>query len=311
MTLGQDEMDVDSITLGALMSEWNLRALPTFAGLAADQVPIASGQMWRARWDGAVAMVFIDSFVGGFQNLVRVAPVTIGADLADDGAIVLPSELTSLSVELSVWPELVTNLAEVVLERWIADVDRFTSVEQIERAASEGELPRGLPVLNADGRRANEKRILALVIEVFANATRVISGTGRLPDMIAAAGLTVTALARTIHEANSVALAIAKGSLRITLPQARLLAPSLDSEPIELLRANPEVDGGLVTAITRLSAGGPLRQLAALDRTSETDAFEALTRGAMALAARSEGAESAWDARVNLYFHLRLGDGKQ
>jgi hypothetical protein len=311
MTLGQDEMAVDSIRLDALMSEWNLSALKPLAGLAEDQVPIASGQMWRARWDDAVAMVFIDSFVGGLQNLVRVAPVTIGADLADDGAIVLPSEFTSLSVELSVWPELVTNLAEVVLEQWIADVETFSSIEQIERAASEGELHRGLPVLNVDGRRAKEKRMLALVVEVLANATRVISGTGQLPDMIAAAGLTVTVLARTIHEANSVALGIAKGSLRITLPQARLLAPTLDSEPIELLQANPEVDGGLVMAITRLSVSSPLRQLAALDRISETDAFEALTRGAMALAARSEGAESAWDARVNLYFHLRLGDGKQ
>lgn len=300
-------MDLEQLRLSALLSGAGLGEILT-GGASVAPTAIEAGQMWRARWDDVVTTVFVDSLVGGFRNEVRVAPITFGAETADDRAIVLPATSTSLDVELSVWPEFVTNIAEIVLEQWVANIEQFQSLEALERAANVGELQYGLPIRNRSGQRAKDKRLLGLVMEALANAARLVSGSGTLPDLIVAAGLAASVLARSLGTPNSVALGIAQGNVAVDLNQARILAPQLGLSPTEILRANPAVPDQLVQAVTSIRIGTSIRALAGSNGLTADEVVVQVAQGSLALAARAEGAESAWVSRVDYYLSMRIGE---
>ncbi|MCU1579997.1 MAG: hypothetical protein JWP19_2201 [Rhodoglobus sp.] len=265
---------------------------------------LAAGQVWRARWDDVVSMVFVDKRIGSFRNLVRVAPVTVGQDMADNMTVILPAGSTSLSVALSVWTELATDVAEVVLERLISNAGQYGSLAALLEASDAGALARGLPVLNLSSRRAQTRRELALVMEALSNAVNLISGNGALPDMIAAANLTVKAIAEVLRVNPAAALKLANGTGLVGVVQARALSPLMDVEVGVILASNPVIEEGLTAAVTRLSVRPRLASLEAAD----SEALLELTQGALALAARKEGDLSVWDARVDLYFEMRFGE---
>ena len=285
--------------------------VPRIGASSSEHSEIESGQVWRARWDDVVSMVFVDRKVGSFQNLVRVAPVTVGADLADDLTVVLPADSTSLSVSLSVWTELSADIAEVVLERWIANVDTYASIGALIEASDAGILERGLPILNLSGRRAQERRRLALFMEALSGAVHLISGNGSLPDMIAVAGLTMHALCDVLGIKPATALKIANGTGSVDIPQARVLAARLEVGTEVILASNPPIDDELYSALTRLSVRPRLTLLGELAGLTNSEAVAEVTRGALALAARKEGDQSMWNARVDLYFKMRLGEQHQ
>lgn len=273
-----------------------------------EAMQLEPGQVWRARWDDVVSMVFVDQKVGTFQNLLRVAPVTVGRDLADEWTVILPEDSTSLSVALSVWTELATDVAEIVLERFVVNVRHHTSLAGLLEASETGALQRGLPILNLSSRRAQERKELALMMEALSSAVSLISGNGSLPDMLAAASLSVTAIIRVLGVQSSVALRIRNGSGKVDVPQARMLSPLLNVSVGDVLAANPVIEDGLVAAITKLSVRPRLTQLEMADGLVDSEAIVTLTQGVLALAARKEGDDNVWDARVNLYFESRFGE---
>lgn len=273
-----------------------------------DVTLVESGQVWRARWDDVVSMVFVDKRIDSFRNLVRVAPVTIGRDMADDRTVILPAEATSLAVSLSVWTELTTDIAEVVFESLISVTGKYRSLESLTAATQAGELTTGLPILNLGGRRAQQRRELALVIEALSSAVDLISGNGSLPQMLAAASLTVKALVDALGVPSAPALKIAKGTKGVDVPQARVLAQLMEVEVDVVLAGNPVIEDGLVRAVTKLSVRPRLARMEAADSTVDSEALVELTKGALALAARKEGEVSDWDARVNIYFETRFGE---
>lgn len=273
-----------------------------------DATLLESGQVWRARWDDVVSMVFVDKRIDSFQNLVRVAPVTVGQDMADDKTVILPAGATSLAVSLSVWTELTADIAEVVLERRISGAGRYDSLESLTTAARVGELTTGLPILNLSGRRAQERREIALVMEALSSAVDLVSGSGTLPQMLAAASLTVKALVDVLGLTSASALKIAKGSSGVDVPQARVLAKLMDVDVGVVLAGNPVIEEGLVAAVTKLSVRPRLAWIEAADESVDSEALVELTKGALALAARKEGDVSDWDARVNIYFETRFGE---
>lgn len=265
------------------------------------------GQVWRARWDDVVSMVFVDQKVGTFQNLLRVAPVTVGEDMADEWTVILPEDSTSLSVSLSVWTELATDVAEVVLERFVVNVRQHNSLAGLLEAAENGALRRGLPVLNESGRRAQERRELSFVMEALSGAVGLISGNGSLPDMLGAAGVSMAAIMQALGVETPFALRILKGTASVNVPQARAIASLLGTDTSAVLAGNPVVEEELAAAITKLSVRPRLSRLEALEGLDDSHAFVTLTKGVLALAARKEGDENVWDSRVDLYFESRFG----
>jgi hypothetical protein len=285
--------------------------LPELPDFSLTPTTVQPGQVWRARWDDALALVFVDSVLGGLEHKLRVAPITIGIDDADDSAILLPATASTLGNPLSVWPSLISDVAEIVLERWIATLGRqFSTVAAIEEAASAGDLRRGLPILNADSERIEDKQLLARIMESLAEATSLIAGSGLLPDLISTANVAVTVLAATLKVDNALALKIRRGEVGVDLPQARALAPLLGKEPIEIVRANPAIPDGLIDAVTSLRRSVQVRALATMRSLSESEAFGEMSRGSLALAARGERGQPDWAGRVDRYLQLALGDGR-
>ncbi len=281
--------------------------LPHLGESLGEVTTLKPGQVWRARWDDVVSMVFVDKKVGTFQNLLRVAPVTVGKDMADEWTVILPADSTSLSVSLSVWTELATDVAEVVLERFLVNVHQHTSLAELLEASETGALRRGLPILNESGRRAEERRQLAFMMEALKGAVSLISGNGSLPDMLAAASVSMAAIMQVLAADTPFALRIFKGTANVDVAQARAIAPLLGADTSAVLAGNPVVEEELVAAVTKLSVRPRLEQLEALDGLDDTHAFVTLTKGVLALAARKEGDENVWDSRVDLYFESRFG----
>jgi hypothetical protein len=266
------------------------------------------GQLWRARWDDVLSLVFIDAVLEGANNLVRVAPVRIGTDEADDSTIIVPAGSNALAIELSVWPSLVTEIAEVVLERWVTTFeDRFRSLAAIEEAAETGALRRGTPILNEDSPRLRDRRLLELAMKLLAIAARLPSGSGELGSFLA--GVLVTSLAATLHVQNSVALKIVRGDAFIDGSQAERLALLVQRKPSELLAANPTIPDDLVDTLTSSKRSQPVRMLAKKENLSESEAFAQMARDCFALAARGErpGVRD-WSGRVDTYLRMALAD---
>jgi len=262
------------------------------------------GQVWRARWDDALALVFIDAILDGARNLVRVAPVSIGTDVADDTAVILPIESSPLSVAMSVWPDLVTDIAEIVLERWITGVETFASLAEVTAAANDGQLRRGLPVLNELSPRHQERLLLELAMEVLSLAADLPSGNGRLEAILA--GVSTATVAGVLNVDSRVALQILRGLVFIDRQQAHLLANVVDRDPRELLDANPAAPDELLATMTALRRGAAIRALAAKQQVSESQAFSTALRGVFALAARKEGTTTDWVGRADSYFEVSL-----
>jgi hypothetical protein len=262
------------------------------------------GQVWRARWDDVLSLVFVDSILDGTRSLIRVAPVRIGADEADDSAIVLPKSSNPLSVALSIWPELVTEIAEVVLENWVTGVEAFDSLASITAAADRGELRRGLPILNSMSSRLRDRILLELAMEVLAKAANVPSGQGKIDVLLT--GAVASTIAAVLDIEPRIALQILRGDAFIDYEQAERLATLFNRDPEELVRANPAAPDELVTTLTSLRRSRAIRELAQKQGVNESHAFATAVRGSYALAARGEGVERDWAARVDRYFEVAL-----
>lgn len=266
---------------------------------------IQPGQVWRARWDDVLTFVFIDTVLCEFANRVRVAPVTIGDEDADDTALILSAGASELGMPLSVWPEMVTEISEIVLERWISVVTDFDSLEALEHAADTGQILRGLPILNDMSPRWEERRLLELAMEVLASAATIVRGTGTLSSMLTeippselAAALQVTpALARSIKRARTL----------VVDAQAEALARLLNLPRETVLQANPNPPEALVELASRRERGPGVRELARTRGETDSDAFMEMIQGAWALAARGDRADAEdWNGRLDTYLEVAL-----
>lgn len=262
------------------------------------------GQVWRARWDDVFALVFVDAIVDGSRNMVRVAPVSVGSDDADDTAVILPQDSNPLSVALSVWPNLVTEIAEVVLERWVTGVDMFESLASITAAAELGQLRRGLPILNEMSPRHRERMLLELAMDVLSLAADLPAGSGKLDVILA--GAAASSIASVLDVKPYVALQILRGDVFIDRAQAERLGQAFSRDPQELLDANPAAPDDLVSTMTALHRSASIRALAQKQQVSESLAFAHAVQGTFALAARGEGKSRDWASRVDRFFELAL-----
>lgn len=267
-------------------------------------VQLRPGQIWRARWDDVLEFVFVDAILDGTRNLVRVAPVKMGTEDADDSAIIVPDSSNALSIPFSIWPSLVTEIAELVLDRWVTALDSFDSLLAIKEAADHGELRHGVPILNGSSPRNRELMLLELAMEVLSAAADVPGGTGKLEVLLA--GVTTATVSSVLDVEPRVALQILRGEFLIDRQQAEKLATALHRDPQELLDANPAAPDDLVGTMTALDRGASVRALAKKLQVDDSHAFANALRGSYALAARGEGKQRNWSGRADLYFEVAL-----
>lgn len=300
-----DNFEMELTRLGATLRDSHSLELP---GIADSPEEIKPGQIWRARWDEVVALVFIDALVGGIGNQVRVAPVTFGDDEADDSAAIMPATSNTLNTAFTLWPELVAEIAEVVLEQWVATSDDvLSSLADIESAVASGALRRGYATVNPNGRRAKARRLLNLSIDVLANAAYLPEGTAKLSELLR--GKAPTAIAAILTVDNSTALKIVRGTHLITREQAILIAPIVGRSPDDVYAAGPALPDNLRSTLTRLSRGAPVREIATRRNQSDSETLTALAQSSLALAARGDtGPAPDWDGRVDRSIQMWLAE---
>lgn len=288
-------------------SSAGVRYLDITKELMTSQTPptLMPGQVWRARWDDVLTFVFIDTVLGEFANRVRVAPVTLGDEDADDSAVILSADASELNVPLSVWPAMVTEISEIVLDRWIAAVGEFDSLDALERAASGGAVLRGLPILNDTSPRWEERRLLELAMDVLASAAEIAYGTGDLAALLT--DIRPSELARVLNAPLALARNIKHARALVTFTQAERLAELLGVSPSEILKANPNPPERLVQTAARLERAPDVHALARAHHSSDSDAFVELVQGAWGLAARGDKHDAEdWNGRLDTYVHVAL-----
>lgn len=273
-----------------------------------DNLPsVKPGQVWRARWDDVLTLVFVDTVLCEFAHRVRVAPVTMGDEDADDSALVLPAGANNLGTPLSVWPELVADISEIVLERWIAVVSDFSSISALEEAAAAGTVMRGLPILNDASPRWEERRFLELAMEVLSSAVDLAGGDGALPGMLT--GISSSELADKLEVSLSLARNIKRARALVGFAQAEKLAELVGVPVQRVLSSNPEPPQQLVALAARLDRGPAVRALARTKQEPESDAFRELVQGAWGLAARGDKLDAEdWAGRLDTYIRVALDD---
>jgi hypothetical protein len=266
---------------------------------------IQSGQVWRARWDDVLTFVFIDSVLCEFANRVRVAPITLGDEDADDTALILSASASELGVPISVWPQMVTEISEIVLERWVSAINDFDSLESLQHAADGGEIVRGLPILNDMSPRWEERRLLELAMEVLASAATIVRGSGMLSSLLT--DIPPSELAATLAVTPALARNIKRARTLVGTGQAEALAKLLNLSADAILHANPNPPETLVELASRRERGPGVRALAKARGETDSDAFLELVQGAWALAARGDRtAAEDWNGRLDTYLEVAL-----
>lgn len=266
---------------------------------------VRPGQVWRARWDDVLTFVFIDTVLCEFACRIRVAPVTLGDEDADDTALILAAGATDLNMPISVWPALVTEISEIVLERWVVAVGGFDSLDAIERAVAGGDVLRGLPVLNDLSPRLQERHLLELAMSALSTAAKIATGTGELSTMLA--GVPSSELAATLEVPLALARSIKRARVLVVSTQAERLAKLLSVTAADILHANPTPPEALIASASRIERGAGVRALAAFRQESDTDAFLEWVQGAWGLAARGDRNDAEdWNGRLDTYLEVAL-----
>ena len=265
---------------------------------------VRSGQVWSAQWDDVVSLVLIDGATDARKNFVRVAPVTIGQDDADDSAVILSADNANFATALTVWPELVRDVAEVVLDRLLVTFEReFATLASLTHAVAHGDLSHGLPILNERSPRRATKLDLQAAMDVLAAAADMSAGDDTLEQVLAPVML--NELVSALSVSKQTALKILRGSQAIDRGQAEVLAPLVGRTPEYLMNANPSAPGPLLDALTELRRGPQIRALAQMSKRLESDVLRDAVAGTFALAARGEK-QPDWDGRATHYLSAAL-----
>lgn len=284
------------------LPEWVFPDAPTIDGAP----ELAPGQIWRARWDDLVQLVLIDSLADDTSR-VRITPVEIGDEEADEDAVILPAAETDLDQPLSAWPTLTTDVPAMTLDRWVATLRSYRSERDIVQAADSGALRRGHIIANDAGPRLANKKALGYSARALHDAGYLRGGRDNLTELLK--GLSTAELAQALEGDTPLAVSLKRGRTVLDEALARRIesATSLSSE--ELLEANPAPPVRLMNAIWARERGATLREVAQKRAESESEAFAQMSQAVFALAARGEKRDEVdWAGRVDTYLHMALVD---
>ncbi|MDH5134551.1 MULTISPECIES: hypothetical protein [unclassified Microbacterium] len=264
------------------------------------------GSIWRARWDDIVQLVLVDAAPDA-SNRVRVTPVGIGDEDADETTVVVPAEETELNEPLSIWVTLTTDVGAITLDRQVATMKTYHSADDVATAAQAGSLRCGYVVANDSSPRRAQKKILEYTIQALTHAARLRGGRGTLQERLR--DITISELADALGGDTPLAVKLKRGKVVLDEPQAERVAEVTGLDAEELLDANPAPPARLVQIVNDWHRGEPLRAVARRRDEPESEVFTQLTQSVLGLAARGEKRDTVdWAGRVDTYLHMAMSD---
>ncbi len=271
--------------------------------LAATPPDPRPGQLWRARRGDTVMLVLLNGAGGAAVDAV---PVTMDPGFETEDAVVLQPDMSSLEVRLTVWLGLARTLPLRVLDRYVGaiNLDSFGDPVGTVRAVGRPGRPAVSPVDPVLEYRARISDATALLA-----TAPLTAGSGDLPKILAAAGVTASRLAQVLEVDLPMVLQLRRGQAALGPTQAERLAPFVGRGAEDLMAANPAPPASLVAQAAHPRRRGQVIALAQAKRISEDAAYTQVLFGTYALAARATGdtdTGQAWNARLDRYFELVL-----
>lgn len=301
MNVASDESDP-----GRLASALAAAAVPAQFRQALTAAPPdpQPGQLWRARRGDTALLVLLVRVDGA---AVEAIPVTLDHGFETEDAVVLEPDVSPLGMRLTVWPHLAKAVPLRVLDRYAGDItlSGFSAdpVGAVRAAGRPGRPPVSPadPVVEYRARTLDDAAVLATAPQP--------AGSGHLPGILAAAGLTPTRLAQVLEVDLPRVLQLRRGQAALDPAQAERLAQIVGLDAEEIMSANPAPPASLVTQAAHPRRRHQVTALAQAKALSEDAAYARVVYGAYALAARATGdtdTDQAWNTRLDRYFELVL-----
>ncbi|MFJ5668485.1 hypothetical protein ACIQAR_22615 [Micromonospora chalcea] len=262
------------------------------------------GQFWRVRWGDVTELVLLLQVDAGE---VGVAPASLEDEYADAKTVVLPPALTSLNSPVAVWAGISRTVPVCVLDHQVGEAMFEPAKDWVVSATSQG-AARGRPVVSAVDPLAEFRSRLVDAMTTLTEATWAPAGTGRLTQLITAAGITMSELVERLGVAPQRALAIRRGQAAATETEAQALAAVLQMGVADILNANPTLPSELVRELSQPRCRQDVSRLAKRWGRDECEVWQAAAFGVYELAARQTGGamQPAWAERINRYFAIML-----
>lgn len=125
------------------------------AALKASPTDPVSGQIWCARLPGWTQLLLLHVTD---DPSVLASPIMLDVAFADDSAVILAAEDTTLELPLAMWPSLARCILIRTLDRRVAEL---TSVGGTVLDLDKGARPRGRPIVSPIDPRAEYRARLA------------------------------------------------------------------------------------------------------------------------------------------------------
>ncbi|ROS48782.1 hypothetical protein [Frigoribacterium sp. PhB118] len=262
---------------------------------------VRSGDIWRALWDGVAILVLVGSVDDNLPNRVHGVPVDIGDEEADDSSIILPADVTTFALPVTVWPDLATDFASLIFDRRVGDIrDGFETLDKVTKLGK-----RGRPILRDTSPRSHAKRIRGLSVDILHDAAQLPSGSGTLQTLLAT--LPMATIADALEGNRALAVKIKRGTAAVDAAQAAILASLIGTSTQAVLDANPHAPADFSMEVTNPRHSELLRAVASSRTETESEAFTQMTQSVLALAARGEHRDRAdWAGRVDTYLAMAL-----
>jgi hypothetical protein len=266
-----------------------------------DDTTIRRGDIWRALWDGVALLILIERAETDLPNRIYGAPVDIGDEEADDTAMVLPSDTTTFSLPVTVWPSLATDFAAITLDRRVGGTRE--GVEVLGAVSNVGVW--GRPILRDASPRSHGNRVRNLSVEILHDAAQLPAGSGTLHTLLA--DVPMATIIDALGGNRPQAVKIKRGTAAVDATQAAVLADLIGISTQAVLNANPHASVGFAEEVTDPRHRKLLRAVATGRKESESEAFAQMTQSVVALAARGERRDYAdWAGRVDTYLAMAL-----
>lgn len=264
------------------------------------------GQIWRAVWGTVIELLAVTAVS---DDAVHVVPVSM-EKFHDEQTLVLPAGASTLEQPVALWCGLKGAAPWCVLDRQMGELT--IPLPAGLHPSGQGTLPVGhwgTPALSLTAPAVEYRGSLADAMDKLSSARWVPEGTGRLKQLFQEHHVTALQLADLLDLPPARALALRRGQAPLTQEQAQNLADLLHLPPSTISAANPALPTPVVRALDRPLRRWQLRHLAEQEDATEDEVRRRAAFDVFSLAARQPGGqETDWEARVERYFQVRLGE---
>ncbi|HUG84077.1 MAG TPA: helix-turn-helix transcriptional regulator [Euzebya sp.] len=265
--------------------------------------PVSPGQVWRAEWEGAIAIVVVTGTRGSRD--AEVSPVNEDTGLADARTVVVPADRSPLGHTFGVWATPSTTIPTVALDRHLgnlAPTDLHKLAGLLTAAGRPG------PPVDLTYPPAAHRHALEATLVGFDELRRLLAGehpeTTDLGDLLAAASMKWSTLATDANIDAPTLRKVQQGAPGVLdMAAVARVADALGLHVDEVMAALPRVPVALRLALHQPRHRHQVRERARRTETSIGEVRRVVARELVGARRRQRaGTDEDWDELLDAYF---------